>query len=126
MFFECVLSTLPDKRAALGTLAAELETDGVIAFTNVTVDGNLPEPLTGILASAPCVGGGALPLAGYRSLMEAAGLECRIVRDVSDAASGFLAALRSRLMLAEPRRGRVEHRRAGRRVAASARGRLCC
>ena len=72
---ECSLCTFPDKVAAVSELARVLSGGGRVAIADVTVEpARLPAPLQAAAARVACVAD-ALPMDGYVSLLEDAGLE---------------------------------------------------
>lgn len=97
---ECVLSILPDKARAVQHVKGLLVPGGRLAMTDVTVNGELPPELQSLLTIAGCVGG-ALPLAGYRSLVEEAGLIVEQCDDLPETAGNFIRDIMGKLMMAE-------------------------
>ncbi|MBI4220548.1 MAG: methyltransferase domain-containing protein [Chloroflexi bacterium] len=100
VLLECVLSTLPDKAAALRKLAARLKPGGRIAVSDVTIEGPLPEALQGTASAALCLGD-ALSFEGYCSLLCEPGLLLREARPAGDVAAKFVRQLRGGLLIAE-------------------------
>ena len=100
VLMECVLSILSGKEAALGRLHGLLRPGGRLGLTDVTVEGELPAELQGIMALAGCVGG-AQSLDGYEELALAAGFEVELVQDLSSVAANFLRDIRGKLLMAE-------------------------
>ncbi|MDA1215707.1 MAG: methyltransferase domain-containing protein [Chloroflexi bacterium] len=97
---ECVLSILPDKARALQHVKGLLAPGGRIAMTDVTVSGELPSELQSLLAVAGCVGG-ALPLSGYRALIEEEGFIVEQCEDLPETAGNFTRDIMGKLMMAE-------------------------
>ena len=97
---ECVLSILPDKRRALGRLYAALGPGGRLGLTDVTVDGDLPPELDGLVAVAACVGD-ALSLGEYRDLAVGAGFTVEHTQQLPETAESFLVDLKGKLLVAE-------------------------
>jgi len=87
---ECVMSIFTDKPAAMRRLVGLLGPDGRIGLTDVTVSGPLPPELSGVLATAGCVGG-ALSMQGYCDLPTREGMVLEHVEDCWDVAEGFLS-----------------------------------
>lgn len=95
---ECVLSTVPDKRAALAESSRVLAPGGGIALSDVTREGTLPPPLDSFVGWVACAAG-ALPLDGYTALLEEAGFVVRSVEDHREALTALVAQARRRLAL---------------------------
>ncbi|MDA1188511.1 MAG: methyltransferase domain-containing protein [Chloroflexi bacterium] len=100
VLMECVLSTIPDKPAALARIVALLKPGGRLGLTDVTVDGPLPSDLDAVLLTAGCVGG-ALPLDDYRALVKQAGLTINGSQPLPQVAQNFMRDLSGKLMMAE-------------------------
>ena len=100
VLMECVLSIFPDKPSALRRLVGALKPGGRLGLTDVTVSGPLPPDLTGLVATAGCVGG-ALSLAEYGSLVERAGLAVEHTEDCRKEAASFLESIRVKMVAAE-------------------------
>jgi SAM-dependent methyltransferase len=100
VLMECVLSILPEKGAALGRLHRLLRPGGRLGLTDVTVQGDLPSELQGVLGLAGCVGG-AQSLEVYEDLVTAAGFEVELTQDLPSVASSFLRDIRGKLLMAE-------------------------
>ena len=97
---ECVLSALPDKQEALRRIHDVLRPGGVLAITDVTLEGAVPQGLEGVTASALCLAG-ALPLDEYASVVEAAGFAVQEAHDLPDIVDGFIDRAVKGLMMAE-------------------------
>jgi ubiquinone/menaquinone biosynthesis C-methylase UbiE len=97
---ECVLSILPDKRAGLRRLFSLLKDGGALGLTDVTVQGNLPPELHGLLATAGCVGG-ALSMGEYTKILEETGFTVEVVEDCRTEAQTFMRDISGKLMMAE-------------------------
>lgn len=95
---ECVLSTLPDKPAALAELHRSLTPGGRLVVTDVTLTGTLDESLSPLLAWVACTAGAA-SADGYRRLVETTGFEVEQVEDHSPALTALVATVRRRLAL---------------------------
>ena len=100
ILIECVMSIFADKPAATRRLVGLLGPRGRIGLTDVTVSGPLPPELSGVLATAGCVGG-ALSMEGYCDLLEREGMVLEHVEDCRDVAESFLGGLSKRLVMAE-------------------------
>ncbi|GAC1364890.1 MAG: hypothetical protein NVSMB32_07850 [Actinomycetota bacterium] len=74
VFCECALCTFPDKATGVAEMARLLVAGGRIGIADVVLEpGCLPPELEGAAAWIGCLAG-ALPAAGYRRLLEDAGL----------------------------------------------------
>lgn len=100
VLLECVLSILPDKPAALNRLRSVLRPGGRLAVTDVTVNGSVPEELSGLLATAGCVGD-ARPLSEYRDMVQAAGFTIDHAQDLPEIASSFIRDIKGKMLMAE-------------------------
>ncbi len=100
LLMECVLSTLGRKRQTLGRLREALPVGGKIALTDVTVQGDLPDELDGVVASALCIGD-ALSHDEYVELIQSSGFDIVAAEDVNHVAQEFVQRLRTALMMAE-------------------------
>ena len=100
VLMECVLSTLDRKHEALKRLNQLLTPGGRIALSDVTVRGELPEALSGVVASALCIGD-ALRLDEYVELVQSAGFRIITAEDVRDVAAQFVKRIRTALMMAD-------------------------
>lgn len=98
VLMECVLSAIPDKRAALGEAARVLVSGGTLLLSDVMRSGPLPEPLGSFAGWIACAAG-ALPRAGYLGLLEEAGFEVTHQEDHSPALIDLIAQARRRLAL---------------------------
>lgn len=72
VLMECVMSLLPDKRAAMERAFHALKPGGRVAISDVTIKQPFPLPLDEVAAWSACVAG-ALTASGYASLLEEAG-----------------------------------------------------
>jgi hypothetical protein len=76
---ECALCTFPSKRRAVGELARVVRVGGRIGLADVVVDPErLPPELATLAGWIACLAG-AVPLDGYRGLLEEAGIAVRLV-----------------------------------------------
>lgn len=74
VFCECALCTFPDKASGVAEMARLVGPGGRVGIADVTLEpGTLPPELDGAAAWIGCLAG-ALPAAGYRRLLEGAGL----------------------------------------------------
>jgi ubiquinone/menaquinone biosynthesis C-methylase UbiE len=69
---ECALCTFPAKAVACAEFFRVLRPGGRIGMSDVTRNGSLPDDLASVLAWVACIAE-AQPIAGYRSLLAAAG-----------------------------------------------------
>lgn len=95
---ECVLSAIPDKRSAMSEMVRILRPGGGVVLSDVVVEGPLPPPLDSFAGWLACAAG-ALPAAGYLSLLEEAGMAVEVREDHADAMSALLAQVSRRLVL---------------------------
>ncbi len=100
VLMECVLSTLDRKQDTLNRMHAALPRGGKIALTDVTVSGDLPVELGGVVASALCIGD-ALSHEEYVELVQSAGFYIATAESVDDVAREFVQRMRTALMMAE-------------------------
>lgn len=99
VLMECVLSTLPDKSAALAAVRGSLEIGGRLACSDVTLEGETPAALSGAVGASLCVGD-ARSLAGYVALVSDSGLAVGDVVTHEVEVSEFIRQIGLRLMLA--------------------------
>jgi ubiquinone/menaquinone biosynthesis C-methylase UbiE len=97
---ECVLSILPDKRAALERIRSLLANGGTLGMTDVTVNGPLPSELRGLTATAGCIGG-AVSMQEYQSLLEDTGFAVEVIEDCRAEAQAFMRDITGKLMMTE-------------------------
>ncbi len=97
-FMECVLSAVPDKRAALAEIGRVLRSGGTIVLSDVVVEGTLPEPLDSFAGWIACAAG-ALPVRGYLDLLEDAGFTVDAHEDHRSAMASLVAQVGRRLAL---------------------------
>ena len=100
VLMECVLSTLDRKPETLERLCQMLPSGGKIALTDVTVNGQLPPEMNGVVASAMCIGD-ALSHDEYVEIICTAGFEVVVTEDVNHVAVEFVERLRAALLMAE-------------------------
>ncbi len=100
VLLECVLSILPDKPAALNRFRDALRPGGRLAVTDVTVNGPVPEELSGLLAIAGCVGD-ARPMSEYRDMIQAVGFPIDHAQDLPETASSFIRDIKGKMLMAE-------------------------
>jgi len=98
VFMECVLSAVPDKRAALGEVVRMLRPGGWFVLSDVVVEGTLPPPLDSFAGWLACAAG-ALAAQGYVALLEERGLTVEAREDHRAAISSLLAQVGRRLGL---------------------------
>lgn len=99
VLMECVLSTLPDKEAALSAVRNSLESGGRLALSDVTLEGKAPAALDGAVGASLCVGD-ARSLADYVALVTGSGLAAGEVSTHVAEVSTFIKQIGLRLMLA--------------------------
>jgi len=95
---ECVLSTLPDKDAAVAEMRRVLRSGGRFAMSDVLVTGPLPDPLDSLLGWMACTAG-ALGRTGYKDLVESRGFEVVEVFEHPSAVRTLVAKARRRVAL---------------------------
>ena len=95
---ECVLSALPDKRAAVAEVRRVLAPGGWLLFSDMTIAEAFPEPLNSALAWVACAGGALRP-DGYVALLEQAGFSIVQTLDQSPSLGAMVAKARRRLAL---------------------------
>ena len=94
---ECAFCTFPDKATAAAEFARVLKPGGRVGIADVTVGpGGLPEELSGLTAWVACIAD-ARPVAGYRAILEAAGLRVRHVQSHDEALRSMVSAVEARL-----------------------------
>jgi SAM-dependent methyltransferase len=98
VLMECVLSAVPDKRAALGEVARILRPGGWLVLSDVVVERALPPPLDSFAGWIACAAG-ALSAQGYGALLEESGLTLEAREDHGVALSAMLAQVTRRLAL---------------------------
>jgi arsenite methyltransferase len=96
---ECALSSFPDKRSSASEMRRVLRPGGRLGITDVTVNGPLPSELSGVAASAACIGL-ALPVDGYRQLLEGAGFQGIKVTEHSSALLDLIKKLQTKVLMA--------------------------
>lgn len=95
---ECVVSTLPDKLAALRAAHDALRLGGRLVMSDVTLTDALPEPLGGLASWVACTAG-ALSLDRYVALLEEAGFRVEHTRDHRGELQALIAQARRRFAL---------------------------
>lgn len=95
---ECVLSALPDKRAAVAEARRLLVPGGWLLFSDMTIAEAFPEPLNSALAWVACAGGALRP-EGYVGLLEETGFSVVQSLDQSPSLGAMVAKARRRLAL---------------------------
>jgi SAM-dependent methyltransferase len=100
VLMECVLSKLERKQETLNRLNKVLTPGGRIALSDVTLRGELPDDLNGIVASALCIGD-ALSPDQYVELVQSAGFQIVTAEEVKDVALEFIEGIRTALMMAD-------------------------
>ncbi|MGI9557826.1 MAG: class I SAM-dependent methyltransferase [Solirubrobacterales bacterium] len=94
---ECSLCTFPDKVTAVAEMRRVLRAGGRLLLSDVTVEPEqLPEQLTGALATVACVGD-ALSDRGYRELLESGGFELEDVISARPEVEELTADIKDRL-----------------------------
>jgi SAM-dependent methyltransferase len=97
-FIECVLSTLPQKQAALLEIRRVLRPGGAIALSDVVVERPLPAPLDSFVGWIACTAG-AETAKGYLGLLERSGFPVILEEDHDPAMGRLISQARRRLAL---------------------------
>jgi arsenite methyltransferase len=94
---ECALCTFPAKAVACAEFFRVVKPGGRIGLSDVTRNGSLPDDLASVLAWVACIAD-AQPIAGYRSLLAAAGftIDCQERHD--PALRQLVGDIRTRLL----------------------------
>jgi SAM-dependent methyltransferase len=95
---ECVLSLIDAKGPVLDRIFRVLRPGGRLGLTDVTVDGELPPEMHGVLAAVGCLRG-ATSLRCYADLIADAGFVVERSEDRAADAASFLRALRGKLLM---------------------------
>lgn len=95
---ECVLSLVGAKGPVLARIFRLLRPGGRLGLTDVTVDGELPPEMHGVLAAVGCLRG-AVSLQDYGDLLGDAGFVVERSEDRAADAASFLRALRGKLLM---------------------------
>jgi ubiquinone/menaquinone biosynthesis C-methylase UbiE len=94
---ECALCTFPAKAVACAEFFRVLKPGGRIGVSDVTRNGSLPDDLASVLAWVACIAD-AQPIAGYRSLLAAAGFAVDHEERHDSALEQMVEAIRTRLL----------------------------
>ncbi|GMR09952.1 MAG: hypothetical protein BMS9Abin28_0773 [Anaerolineae bacterium] len=97
---ECSFCTFPDKRSAAGEFARVLRPGGQVGLSDITLNGPLPEELTGLLAQIICIAD-ALPLDRYEALLEQAGFRIDRAEPHPEVLASTVSNVRAKLLGAE-------------------------
>ena len=97
---ECALCTFPDKETAAAEMVRVLAPNGRVGISDVVRNGDLPEALSGLLATIACVGD-ARSLETYEDLLTTAGLVVAESRLQPRALTEFIGQIRTRLLAAK-------------------------
>ena len=97
---ECSFCTFPDKRSAADEFSRVLRPGGQVGLSDITLNGPLPQELTGLLAQIVCIAD-ALPLDRYEALLEEAGFRMDRVEMHTEALTSMVRNARTRLLGAE-------------------------
>lgn len=92
---ECVLSTVPDKAAALAEIRRVLADEGRLGLSDVTLSGAFPEPLRSLVSWVTCIAG-ALTADGYAGLLAQAGFAVEHREDCREDLAAMVAQVRRR------------------------------
>jgi SAM-dependent methyltransferase len=93
---ECALSTFADQPRALREIRRVLARDGMLALSDMIVDGPLPAELDGAVASIACLAR-AHSRAGYESLLRESGFRVLGFEDRADDLRALLHSIDSKL-----------------------------
>ena len=94
---ECSLSLFPDKLRGVAEMTRLLRPGCTLAVSDVSVEpGRLPDELKGNLGRILCLAD-ALPVGGYRELLDSGGLTLVLHEDASDSLMDLLEGIRRKL-----------------------------
>ena len=96
---ECAVSTFPNKEAAATEMHRVLRPGGKLGITDVALNGPLAPELSGVAASAACIGM-ALSTQGYKDLFENAGFTDLKATDHSHTLHNLVKGLQTKVMMA--------------------------
>lgn len=94
---ECALCTFPAKAIACAEFFRVVKPGGRIGLSDVTRNGSLPDELASVLAWVACIAD-AQPIAGYRSLLAAAGFAIDHEEQHDSALQQLVEDIRTRLL----------------------------
>ncbi|MDQ2744450.1 MAG: methyltransferase domain-containing protein [Chloroflexota bacterium] len=97
---ECAFCTFPSKERAAAEFARVLRLGGVVGLSDLTLAGDLPAALDGLLAWIACVAD-ARPVDEYVAYLADAGFVDSIVEEHDEALSEMVASTRQKLLGAE-------------------------
>jgi arsenite methyltransferase len=94
---ECAYCTFPDKAAAMREIARVMRPGGRLGLSDLTLRGQLPSELAGLLAWIACIAD-AMPLERYVACCETVGLRMEHVEEHDHALAKLVGDIRRRLL----------------------------
>ena len=97
---ECSLSIFSDLALALTEMKRVLRPGGRLGISDVVLNKSLPEALQDLVGHVLCISG-ALPIAGYRDVLDKTGFSAIRTRDVSEVLSDMITRMERRIGVIE-------------------------
>lgn len=95
---ECAVSTFADQARVVAEFARVLKPGGVVGITDMVIEGELPEDITGVIAPWTCLAA-ARSVVGNQSLFLSAGLRVVEYADESSSLRKLVADLKRKLLV---------------------------
>lgn len=92
---ECAFCTFPDKEKASREIVRVLKPGGRLGLSDITVNGDLPEELDGVLGWIACVAD-ALPQEGYEEVFRSLGMTIKVSESHSKALRQMIVGVQDR------------------------------